>query len=197
VARLVGAEDDELLTVLFVGLAILVAGVAEELGVSDAIGALMVGLILGGTALKSRIEPLVRPLRDAFAAVFFFAFGLTVEPKDIAGVAGPVAAAVAATFIVNVVAGAIGARVYGLGREEAAATGLTLLGRGSSPDPGVARRHHRARSEDRPVRRALRAGAGRPRPAPGVAITATRPRAAGRCVPPPVTADRDDPASDP
>jgi CPA2 family monovalent cation:H+ antiporter-2 len=130
VARLIGSEDDELLTVLFVGLAILVAGVAEELGVSDAIGALMVGLILAGTELKPRIERLVLPLRDAFAAVFFFAFGLTVDPNDVAAVARPVAAAVATSLVLNAAAGVIGARVYGLGRREAAAAGLTLLGRG-------------------------------------------------------------------
>lgn len=130
VAHLIGSDDDELLTILFVGLAILVAGAAEELGVSDAIGALMVGLILAGTELKPRIERLVLPLRDAFAAVFFFAFGLTVDPDDVVAVAAPVAVAVAMTFILNVVAGATAARVNGLGRDEAAAAGLTLLGRG-------------------------------------------------------------------
>lgn len=81
VGRLVNSNDEELLTVLFVGLAVLVAGVAEELGVSDAIGAFMVGLILAESELKPRIEKLVLPLRDAFAAVFFFAFGLTIDPN--------------------------------------------------------------------------------------------------------------------
>jgi CPA2 family monovalent cation:H+ antiporter-2 len=41
VGRMIGAEQDELLTVCFVGLAVLVAGIAEELRVSDAIGAFM------------------------------------------------------------------------------------------------------------------------------------------------------------
>lgn len=130
VGRLVGSEDDELLTVLFVGLAVLVAGAAEEVGVSDAIGAFMVGLILAETKAASRIQHLVLPLRDAFAAVFFFAFGLTIAPADIAAVVAPVAGAVALTLVMNVGAGLVAARMHGFGGREAANAGLTLLGRG-------------------------------------------------------------------
>lgn len=130
VGRLVHSDDDELLTVLFVGLAILTAGIAEELGVSDAIGALMVGLILAETAVAPRIQRLVLPLRDAFAAVFFFAFGLTIDPADIAPVAVPVALAVGLTIVLNVLAGVLAARRYRFGPRGAANAGLTLLGRG-------------------------------------------------------------------
>jgi monovalent cation:H+ antiporter-2, CPA2 family len=130
VGRLVASDDDELLTVLFVGLAVLIAGVAEELGVSDAIGAFMVGLILAETKAAPRIEHLVLPLRDAFGAVFFFAFGLTIAPRDIAGVVGPVAGAVVLTIVMNVLAGVVAAKMHGFGRREAANAGLTLLGRG-------------------------------------------------------------------
>ncbi|HZK52064.1 MAG TPA: cation:proton antiporter, partial [Actinomycetota bacterium] len=84
VGRLLGSEDDEeLLTVIFVGLAIIVAGFAEEIGVSDAIGAFMVGLILAETKQAHLIERLVLPLRDAFAAVFFFVFGLSIDPSSL------------------------------------------------------------------------------------------------------------------
>ncbi|MGQ0680508.1 MAG: monovalent cation:proton antiporter family protein [Actinomycetota bacterium] len=130
VGRLVGAEDDELLTVLFVGLAVLVAGISEELGVSEAIGAFMVGLILAETSSRHRIERLVLPLKDAFAAVFFFAFGLTIDPGDIRSVAGPVVVAVALSILLNMVAGIVAARLFRFGRREAASIGLTVLGRG-------------------------------------------------------------------
>jgi K+:H+ antiporter subunit KhtU len=128
--RFVSSDDDELLTVVFVGLAILVAGVAEEIGVSDAIGAFMVGLILAETKAAPRIERLVLPLRDAFAAVFFFAFGLTIDPADVAMVVGPVALAAALSIALNVAAGIFAARINGFERLEAANAGLTLLGRG-------------------------------------------------------------------
>ena len=93
VERLIGAEQDELLTVCFVGLAVLVAGIAEEVHVSDAIGAFMAGLVVAETTVAPRVRKLVLPLRDTFAALFFFTFGLTVDPGDVASVAGPIAAA--------------------------------------------------------------------------------------------------------
>lgn len=130
VGRLISSADDEPLTVMFVGLAILVAGIAEEVGVSDAIGAFMVGLIIAETRVADRVERLVLPLRDAFAAVFFFAFGLTIDPSDVGAVASPVAAAVILTIVLNLVAGWIGARMHGFGPREAANAGLTLVGRG-------------------------------------------------------------------
>jgi CPA2 family monovalent cation:H+ antiporter-2 len=130
VGRLVTTPDDELLTVGFVGLAVLVAGIAEELGVSDAIGAFMIGLVLAESAVSSRIERLVLPLRDAFAAVFFFAFGLTIDPGDVGDVLGPVLVAVVLSLLLNLAAGLVAARTQGYGRVAAANIGLTILGRG-------------------------------------------------------------------
>lgn len=128
--RLIATSDDELLTVCFVGLAVLVAGVGEQLGVSEAIGALMAGLILAESPVAERVERLVLPLRDAFAALFFFAFGLTIDPGDIGGVAGAVAAAVVLSVVLNLTAGLIAARMHGFDRRAAANIGLTILGRG-------------------------------------------------------------------
>ena len=130
VGRLLETSDDELLTVCFVGLAILTAGVAEELGVSDAIGAFMIGLVLAETTVASRVERLVLPLRDAFAAVFFFAFGLTIDPSDAGDVLVPVIIAVLLSVVLNMAAGLIAARTQGYGRGPAANIGLTVLGRG-------------------------------------------------------------------
>ncbi len=130
VGRLVDTPDDELLTVMFVGVAVLVAGVAEQLGVSDAIGAFMAGLVLAESPVAHRIERLVLPLRDAFAAMFFFAFGLTIDPGDAADVAGPVAIAVVLSVVLNVTAGVVAARLQGFSRTAAANIGLTILGRG-------------------------------------------------------------------
>jgi CPA2 family monovalent cation:H+ antiporter-2 len=130
VGRLIDTRDDELLTLGFLGLAILTAGFAEHLGVSDAIGAFMVGMILAETAVAPRIERLVLPLRDAFAAVFFFAFGLSIDPGEVGSVALPVLAALVMSVILNVIAGILVARWHGFGRRQAANVGFTILGRG-------------------------------------------------------------------
>jgi CPA2 family monovalent cation:H+ antiporter-2 len=131
VERLLGSGDDEeLLTVVFVGLAVVVAGFAEEIGVSDAIGAFMVGLILAETKQSSLIERLVLPLRDAFAAVFFFVFGLSIDPGSLGPVVVPVAIAVVLTLWLNIAAGIACSRINGLGRRQASNVGFTILGRG-------------------------------------------------------------------
>jgi CPA2 family monovalent cation:H+ antiporter-2 len=130
IGRLIAVRDNELLVISFLGAAILVAGVSEVLGVVDAIGAFMVGLILAGTPSGPRIRRLVHPLRDAFAAIFFLAFGLAINPADLVSVAGPVAAAVALTIAMNVIAGLFAARLYRHGPGPTANIATTLLGRG-------------------------------------------------------------------
>lgn len=130
VGLLVATPDDELLTVSFVGLAVIVAGVAEEVGVSDAIGAFMVGLVLAESPLAPRMKRLVLPLRDAFAAAFFFTFGLTIDPGDAAAVAGPVAVAVLLSVVLNLGAGIVAARFHDYGRAAASNIGFTILARG-------------------------------------------------------------------
>lgn len=128
--RLIDARSDEVLVVLFVGFALLVAGVAHELGASDAIGAFMAGLALSGTAAASRIQTLVHPLRDAFAALFFFAFGLSIDPGQIGPVLLPAAAAIAVTLVLVATAAVGAARINRLGRPAAARIAATLASRG-------------------------------------------------------------------
>lgn len=128
--RLLGQGDDELLTVSFVGVAVLVAGIAATMGVSEAIGAFLAGQMVAATQVKRRVERLVLPLRDLLAATFFFAFGLSVDPGELLKVAGPVALAVGVTIVANVSAGAIAARLHRFGPAEAANIGLTVLARG-------------------------------------------------------------------
>ncbi|MET8979512.1 cation:proton antiporter [Streptomyces sp. NPDC004539] len=130
VARLIHVRDDELLVISFLGAAVFVAGVSEYLGVADAIGAFMVGLIFGGTPSGPRIRKLVHPLRDAFAAIFFFAFGLAIDPGDFAAVAVPVVIAVVLTLAMNIAAGLVVARLYGYRAREAVLIATTLLARG-------------------------------------------------------------------
>lgn len=130
VGPLVSSRDDELLTVSFLGFAVLVAGVAAELGVSDAIGAFLAGLVLAETVVAGRITRLVLPLRDAFAALFFFTFGLTIDPADAGAVAVPVVVAVVMSIVLNLAAGLLAGRVEGLDRVGAANVGFTILGRG-------------------------------------------------------------------
>ena len=83
VSRLIQTKDDELFTILFFGLAVAFGGIGELLGVSDAIGAFLIGLVLGATRYRDRIEQLALPMRDVFAAFFFLSFGLALESQHL------------------------------------------------------------------------------------------------------------------
>jgi Kef-type K+ transport systems, membrane components len=113
-SRLLGARDDELFTIAFFGLALAFGGLGELLGVSDAIGAFLIGLVLGATRYRARIEALTLPLRDVFAAFFFLNFGLALDPTTFGEVAVPVAVAVVMTLVVNTAGGQLIARMNGL-----------------------------------------------------------------------------------
>ena len=130
VGTLLGTREDELLAVLVVGLVALVAGLSEQVGVSDAIGALLIGLVVSRTSLQERVERLVLPLRDVFAAVFFVVFGLTIDVGDLGGVAVPAIIAAIVTLVVNLTAGVVTARLFGFNQRGAVNLGLTILGRG-------------------------------------------------------------------
>jgi monovalent cation:H+ antiporter-2, CPA2 family len=130
VGKLVDTKDEEIVVVLALGLVIITAGVAERMGVSDAIGAFMVGLILGSTKNAGRLRTLTHPLRDAFGAIFFFHFGLTIDPGGVLSVLPQIAVAAAVTLVLCLAAGVVAARMHGFGHVQAANIGLTVLTRG-------------------------------------------------------------------
>ncbi|KAB2588275.1 cation:proton antiporter [Streptomyces arboris] len=130
IGKLMNTKDDELLVISFLGAAVFVAGVSEMFGVADAIGAFMVGLMLGSTTSGERILKLVHPLRDAFGAIFFFAFGLSIDPGDLLSVFWPVLAAVVLTLAMNVAAGLAASRIYSFGAQATANIATTLVARG-------------------------------------------------------------------
>ena len=130
VRPLIATGDGELTIILIVGFGVFVAGFAQQAGASDAVGALLAGMVVAGTGIGPRVERLIVPLRDVFAAIFFFWFGLTIAPSDMGAIAPAVAVAVVVTLAFNVVAGVVAARIYGYGRGAAANTALMLVSRG-------------------------------------------------------------------
>ena len=79
ISRLFAHESDEIILLTTIGAVLLVAGVAQQFQVSAAIGAFLVGIALSGSVAE-RSQRLVSPLRDLFAALFFFFFGLEIDP---------------------------------------------------------------------------------------------------------------------
>ncbi|MGH9168966.1 MAG: cation:proton antiporter, partial [Acidimicrobiia bacterium] len=91
ISRWVFSPSDEALLLTIFGLALLVAGIAERLQVSAAVGAFLVGIGISGPAAE-RAQTLLTPLRDLFGAVFFVFFGLSIDPGEIPPVLLPAVA---------------------------------------------------------------------------------------------------------
>jgi CPA2 family monovalent cation:H+ antiporter-2 len=130
VSRFFRTKDDELFTILFFGLAVLFAGIGEILGVTDAIGAFLIGLVLGATKYRNKIEHIAIPLRDVFAAFFFLNFGLALNPAQFPSVIVPVLLAVLMTLVLNIAAGQFVAWINKLGPQAGINTTVILQNRG-------------------------------------------------------------------
>ena len=130
VSKLFHTKDDELFTILFFGFAVLFAGIGEVLGVTDAIGAFLIGLVLGATKYRNKIEHIAIPLRDVFAAFFFLNFGLALNAAQFPSVVVPVLLAVLLTIVLNILAGQFVAWINGMGVQAGINTTVILQNRG-------------------------------------------------------------------
>jgi CPA2 family monovalent cation:H+ antiporter-2 len=82
ISRFVAHESDEIILLTMLGTVLLVAGIAQGLRVSAAIGAFLVGIAVSGPIVEQS-HRLFAPLRDLFAATFFFFFGLQIDPATL------------------------------------------------------------------------------------------------------------------
>ena len=85
VSKLFLHESDEILLLTTFGVVLLVGGVADRFQVSSAIAAFLVGIALSGPMVE-KSKRLLAPLRDLFAATFFFFFGLQIDPRTLPAV---------------------------------------------------------------------------------------------------------------
>lgn len=71
---------DDVLLVAVLGLCFGFCLLVTEMGYSMALGAFMIGAIVGESASVERIERIIGPVRDMFSAVFFVAIGMLIDP---------------------------------------------------------------------------------------------------------------------
>ncbi|CAM5537846.1 MULTISPECIES: cation:proton antiporter [Streptomyces] len=129
VSRAVSSDNAEMLLLVVLGLTLLVAGVAQHLQVSAAVGAFLVGIALSEEVAEGA-HGLLSPLRDLFAAVFFVFFGLHTDPADIPPVLLPALALAVVTMLTKIATGWWAARRAGIPSKGRWRTGGTLVARG-------------------------------------------------------------------
>lgn len=123
------AAADEVVLLSVFGSVLLVGGLVQRVDVSAAVGAFLVGVAISGPA-QHRAASLIGPLRDLFAAIFFFAFALGIDVSALPPVLpAAIALAVVGTFT-KLVTGWFVARNAGIGIHGRWRTGTTLVARG-------------------------------------------------------------------
>jgi monovalent cation:H+ antiporter-2, CPA2 family len=127
--RLLASPDDEQVLLRLVGLTLLVAGLAQALGASAAVGAFLVGLALPAS-FAERARAILGPLRDLFAATFFVAFGLSTDPAAVLPVLPGVLLLALVTTGTKVATGWFAARRDGIGVPGRLRAGTALVARG-------------------------------------------------------------------
>lgn len=127
--RLVFSPNDEVLLLRILGLALLVAGLADRLQVSAAVGAFLVGIALSGKVADDA-RALLTPLRDLFAAVFFVFFGLQTDPAALPRDLWPALLMAIAGVATKGATGWYAARRSGVGRGGQIRAGTSLIARG-------------------------------------------------------------------
>ncbi|MCD7444988.1 cation:proton antiporter [Streptomyces lincolnensis] len=129
ISRAVSSDSAEMLLLVVFGLTLVVAGIAQHLQVSAAVGAFLVGIALSGEVAEGA-GALLTPLRDLFAAVFFVFFGLHTDPADIPPVLLPALALAAVTTLTKIATGYWAARRAGISAKGRWRAGGTLVARG-------------------------------------------------------------------
>lgn len=81
--RITRFASQETITIVSIALCLILVTIAAYFGYSTALGAFIMGSILAETPFVHRIEQLIRPIRDIFAAVFFVSVGMLINPQII------------------------------------------------------------------------------------------------------------------
>jgi monovalent cation:H+ antiporter-2, CPA2 family len=103
---------------------------ADALGLSEAIGALMAGVVLAETAIRREIEERFLAFRDIFAALFFFVFGLTIDVEALGEIGWVLAVAVVLTLGAKLFSGYGAGIVGGFNRRQSLNVGAALVAHG-------------------------------------------------------------------
>jgi CPA2 family monovalent cation:H+ antiporter-2 len=106
------------------------SAVAKELDLSEAIGALMAGVVLSETTVRGEIEERFFSFRDIFAALFFFVFGLSIDVSAFGTVGWILAVAVVVTLVGKIGGGYVTGLLGGFSPRQSFNAGVALVAHG-------------------------------------------------------------------
>lgn len=123
-------KSAESFVVIIFTLLLLTAILVKTLHIAEAIGALLLGLILAETMHSKRVIQFISPMRDLFGAVFFFSFGLEIDYRLFGGAVAVTLAAVVMTVAGNIVTGLLASWLAGYKARRGFNVAFTIIARG-------------------------------------------------------------------
>jgi CPA2 family monovalent cation:H+ antiporter-2 len=118
--------SDETLLIVAIGLCLSMVIIANGVGFSPALGAFMMGSLLAETREGHRIEKLIVPIRDLFAAIFFVSVGLLIDPKVLSEHSTEIFLITVVTIVGKFFSSTLGALISGANLKCSVRAGLSL-----------------------------------------------------------------------
>lgn len=128
--RLIASHSEEAFTLALFAFVLFVASTAALIGLSDAIGAFLAGLVIGSTGLKERAARTLLPFQTLFAALFFVSFGLSLSLEGLSGVLVPALLLVGVGMATKSLGGYLSGRAAGHRGPQSVVVGVSLVPKG-------------------------------------------------------------------
>ena len=119
--------NDETLIILALGLCLGMVLTAEEAGFSSALGAFVMGTILAETVEAHRIEKMMTPMKNVFAAIFFVSVGMMINPVNLVEYWSPILITCIVIIVGMIVFGTLGCWWGGETMKDAMQTGFSFV----------------------------------------------------------------------
>ncbi|HEX7049484.1 MAG TPA: cation:proton antiporter, partial [Longimicrobiales bacterium] len=123
---LVKLERPEIVTITSMGICFACALLALSLGYSVALGSFIAGALVAESGEDAAVAPLIDPIRDMFAAIFFVAVGMMIDPVLIVRYWPAVLAFTLTVTLGKVVTVSASAFLTGYGIRTSVQTGMSL-----------------------------------------------------------------------
>ena len=118
--------NDEILLIVSIGLCFVMVSLANSVGFSSALGAFVMGSILSETMQSERVESLLNPIKDLFAAIFFVSVGMMIDPGVILEYWKTILIIASLVLIADAFAVCTGVLIAGKGLNNAVHAGFSL-----------------------------------------------------------------------
>lgn len=118
--------NNETMLIVSLGLCLAMVSIATYAGFSPALGAFVMGSILAETSEGPRIEKILHPIKDLFAAVFFVSVGMMIDPAILQEYAWQIVLITLITIAGKILSTTVGALISGVSFRHSVQAGMSL-----------------------------------------------------------------------